>query len=99
MTTMKRDGMTQDAIRAQFNRQFLEMAGYTSVELDEMGDLSALTPADINKLVQEKSKRALGLNGNNQKVVPLEEVRAHIVEGWEYVRDLPPGNAIIKLPS
>lgn len=75
------------------------LAGYTVEELDCMGDLSKLTSADINKLVQDKSKRALGLNGNSQKVVSLEEVRAYITEGWEYVRELPPRDAIIKLPD
>ncbi|NWG37845.1 hypothetical protein [Nitrososphaera sp.] len=99
VTTTKREVMSQDLIRAQWNRQFLEMAGYSAQEIDAMGDLSSLTPAQINKLFQEKTKRNLGLNGNTQKVVPLEEVRTHIMDGWEYVRDLPPGDAIIKLPS
>ena len=98
LVTERRQAIGQDMVRAQFNRQFLEIAGYSEEELEGMDDLSALTSADITKLIQEKSKKALGLNGNSQKVVPIEEVKTRIAEGWEFVRDLPPNDAIIKLP-
>lgn len=98
VTTIRRDGLTQDAVRAQINRQFLEVAGYSPQELDAMGDLSALSPADVNKLYQERSKIALGLNGNNQKVVPIAQVKQWITEGWEYVTNLPTDEAVIRLP-
>lgn len=101
VTRTKQDGaLTQDMVRAQFNRQFLEVAGYSPEELDAMGEegLSALSPADINKLIQEKSRRALGLNGNSQKVVPITEVKQWITQGWEYVTNLPTEEAVIRLP-
>lgn len=98
LVTSTRKDVTIDAVKAQFNRQFLEIAGYTEQELDAMGDLSQLTPADINKMVQDKQKRALGLNGNSQKVIPMSELKQAIAEGWEYVRDLPTNEAIVKLP-
>lgn len=98
LVTTKRNDVTIDAVKAQFNRQFLEIAGYAGEELDAMGDLSGLTPADINKMVQDNSKQALGLNGNSQKVVPMVEVKQYIADGWEYVKELGRDEAIIKLP-
>lgn len=99
VTAVKRESVSMDTINATIRRGFLEMSGLSEEEIDKLGDLSKLTTEEIRDLVQRNSKRALGLNGNSQKVIPLEEVRAHIMEGWEYVRDLPPGDAIIKLPS
>lgn len=99
LVTSRKQTMSQDMVRAQFNRQFLEMAGYSGEELDCMGDLSKLTPTDINKLIQDKSKQGLGLNGNNQKVVPMQEVKQWITQGWEYVTQLPTNDAVIKLPG
>ncbi len=44
--------------------------------------------------------QALGLNGNSrQKIVPTNEVRNWILQGWEYVRELPTDEAIIRLPT
>lgn len=99
VTSIRREGVSQDAMKAQFNRQILEVWGYSTQELDTMGDLSTLSPADVNKLIQEKSKRALGLNGNNQKVVPIAEVKEWITQGWEYVTNLPTDEAVIRLPQ
>lgn len=97
VTSTKRDTAI-DAVKAQFNRQFLLIAGFSEQEADTLGDLSQLSPADISKLVQEKQKRALGLNGNTQKVVPIPEVKQYIMQGWEYVALLQ-DEAIIKLPA
>jgi hypothetical protein len=75
------------------------MAGYSEKEIGQFGDLSKLSAQDIQDLIQKKSMRALGLNGNGkQKVVPLAEVRNWIVEGWEYVSKLPSEEAVIRLP-
>jgi pyruvate-formate lyase len=97
VTSTKRDTAI-DAVKAQFNRQFLLIAGFSEQEADALGDLSQLTPADISKLVQDKQKKALGLNGNTQKVVPILEVKQYIMQGWEYVALLQ-DEAIIRLPA
>ena len=41
--------------------------------------------------------RDLGLNGNRQRVVKTSEVKKFIEEGWEYLSDLPSGEAIVRL--
>jgi hypothetical protein len=91
--------MSQDAILATFNKQFLKLAGYSDEEIDKLGDLSKLSAEEIQQLIKQKSMQALGLNGNHQKVVPMNEVRNYIMQGWEYVTTLPTNEAIIRLPA
>jgi hypothetical protein len=100
-TSMNRDAeLTEDKITAQWHRQLLELAGLPLEEIDKLGDLGKFTSAEIGDLLSDKTKKSLGLNGaTTQKVVPLNEVEKYIVEGWEYVRDLPPNKAIIRLPK
>jgi hypothetical protein len=103
VTTTRREAMTEDAVRAQWNRQFLETMQFTEEEIGRIekdnGDLAKLTAADINNLIQERSKKALGLNGNSQKTVPINEVEHYISEGWEYVTRIPQNKVVIRLPT
>lgn len=99
VTVSKREAISAETINATIRRGFLEMSGMSEEEIEKLGDLSKLTTEEVRDLVKERSKTDLGLKGNSQKVVPLAEVRTYITDGWEYVRDLPPGDAIIKLPS
>ena len=99
LVTRKRETVSQDSVVATFNRQFLSMAGYGDDEIDKMGELSKLMPQQIQELIQKKSMTSLGLNGNSrQKIVPLDDVKTRVVEGWEFVQLLPNGEAVVKLP-
>ena len=64
-----------------------------------MGDLSQLSAEQMQDMVRKKSIEALGLNGNNQRVIPFLELRNYILQGWEYVTQLPNNEAIIRLPG
>jgi len=76
------------------------MAGYSDEELSQLGNIGELTPQQIQDLIQKKSMQALGLNGpSKQKIVPMDEVKNWIVQGWEFVTTLPTNEAIIKLPA
>lgn len=99
LVTFKKHDLSMDAVKAQFNRQFLEMAGYGEDEINKLGDLGRFTAEEVKKLLRESSKKELGLNGNSQKVVAVDRVESFIADGWEYVKDLPGGKAIIKLPN
>ncbi len=92
--------LSQDEVIATFNRQFLKIAGYTEEEIKVLGDLSKFSPKQLQELFNKKSMQSLGLNGNSrQKIVPTDEVRNWILQGWEYVRELPTDEAIIRLPN
>jgi hypothetical protein len=100
LVTSKRESVSQDLMVATFNRQFLTMAGYGEEEIEKMGDLSQLAPQQIQEMIQKKSMQSLGLNGNgHQKVVPIGDVKNWILEGWEFVQQLPDGEAVVKLPQ
>ena len=60
----------------RFNLQFLTIAGYSEKEISRFGDLLKLSDQNVQDLIQKKSMRAHGLNGNSrQKIVPLADVR------------------------
>jgi len=100
LVTTKKETLSQENIIATFNRQFLYISGYSDEEIDQLGDLSKFTPQRIQELIKKKSMEALGLSGNSrQRIVPLNEVRNWILQGWEYVTVLPTNEAIIKLPT
>jgi hypothetical protein len=100
LATTGRETVTKDTMVATFNQQFLVMAGYSQEEIAKIGDLSKIAPQEIQELIQKKSMRNLGLNGNgHQKVVPLGDVKNWILEGWEFVQQLPGGEAVVKLPD
>ena len=100
-TGKKKGGMTQDEVQAFINRKILSVARITQAEIDALGkDPSQLTDQEIDDLIQRKQKASLGLNGNgNHQVVPFKDVKNWIAQGWEYVRDFPPDEAIIGLPG
>ena len=75
----------------------LKMFGYTDEELAGLGDVAELGIDRLQELINEKTKRMLGLNGGTQKVVPVEELEGWIEQGWDYKRDLPNGKVVIGL--
>jgi hypothetical protein len=98
--TARRDSTNQETMMERFNRQLLAMAGYSEKEIGQFGDLSKLSTQDMQDLIQKKSMKVLGLNGNRrQRIVPMREVRLHVTEGWEYVTALPNDEAIVRLPE
>ena len=98
LMTTKREGVSKQDMVETFNSQFLRMAGYSDEELAKM-DLANVSTEQIQELIRNKSMEMLGLSGNHQKIVPLLELRNFIVQGWEFVRELPNNEAIIRLPN
>ena len=76
----------------------LQMTGYSEEEIEKLGDLSE-SPQDIQDLIKKKSMEALGLNGNKQKIVPMDQLKQYVIDGWEYVTRLPSNEAVIRLPA
>ena len=96
---LKKQGMSEGAVIATFNRQYLVMAGYSEEEVSELGDLSQLNVEQVQELIRQKQMQSLGLNGNHQKIVGMSEVENWVTQGWDFVTPLPDGKAIIKLPT
>jgi PAS domain-containing protein len=98
-TTRRKEEVTKETVVQTFNRQFLQMAGYSEDEIDKLGDLSQKSPQDIQDLIKKRSMEALGLNGNKQRIVAMDEVKNYVVQGWEFVTTLPSNEAVIRLPT
>ncbi len=98
-TAGKKESVTKEDMVNEFNKQFLKLSGYKDEEIGKLGDLSQISTEQLQDMIRKKSMEALGLNGNHQKIVPLLELRNYILGGWEYVRDLPNDEAVIRLPN
>lgn len=57
-----------DSVRAQMNSQFLMVAGYTKEEIDALPNPSAMTSEEMEKLMQDKQRRKMGLNGKARRL-------------------------------
>ena len=98
-TAGRKESVTKEDMVSEFNKQFLRLSGYKDEEIAKLGDLSQMSSEQLQDMIRKKSMEALGLNGNHQKIVPLLELRDYILGGWEYVRELPNNEAVIRLPN
>jgi len=97
LVTFMKETFTKEDMVSEFNRQFLRMSGYTDAEIDKI-DPKTISTDQMQDLIRKKAMSVLGIGTNGQKVVPLFELRNYIVQGWEYVTQLPNNEAIIRLP-
>lgn len=85
-------------LKTELKREILlNVAGYKQEEVDKLG-LLTIKDEDFQKLVRERLLGAMANNGNKQRVVPVGQVSDLISKGWEYVAQLPTGEAVVKLP-
>jgi hypothetical protein len=95
-TRTKKEEATEDRILATINRRILQWYGYSDEEIGKLGDLSQLTKEQMQDLIDKKSAPALeGL----QKIVPMEEVKKWVIQGWLFIQALPGNEAVIRRPS
>ncbi len=90
LTTRTRKQEANDQVLAVINRRFLSWAGYSDEEIEKQGDLSNLTEQQVQELINEKSAESL------QKIVPMDEVKKWITQGWLFVQTLPSKEAVIR---
>jgi hypothetical protein len=93
----KTESATEDQIKRAFKEQFLLMSGYSKDEIDDM-DVNGLSNEELQNIVRQKLLGMMSNNGSRQKVIPMDEVRQYICQGYEYVASLPAGEAIVKVP-
>jgi integrase len=98
LSTQKNQGSGGESMKDQLKKELLLVSGFKQEEVDKL-DLSSMEDEEFRKLARERLLGAMANNGNRQKVVPVGEVRDLIPQGWEYVAQLPTGEAIVRLPS
>jgi Cu/Zn superoxide dismutase len=94
----EKGGVSAESVKDELKKQLLLVAGFKDEEISKM-NLSETSDEEFQKMVREKLLGVMANNGNRQKVVPLGEVKELIPQGWEYVAQLPTGEAIVKLPT
>ena len=82
----------------QLQRFFLKVFGMTQEELEDL-NLHEIKPEEMHDIMKKKFIQMMTGNGGTQKVVLMSEIEQYITDGWEFVKDLPPDKAIIKVPS
>jgi hypothetical protein len=88
---------SDERIRDEFKRQLLLVAGFKQDEVDKM-DLSTIDDESFQKMVRNRLLGAMANNGARQKIIHLDDIDAHIAQGWEYVASLPNDRAIVRIP-
>ena len=93
----KAESATEGQIKRTFNEQFLMMSGYSREEIEKM-NLDELSNEELQNIVRQKLLGVMSNNGSRQKVIPIQDVKSYIGQGYEYVAFLPEGEAIVKVP-
>ena len=97
LVTVAQPTVSKEEVISTARIEALRMFGYNDQELQELGDITQITPEKLQQLIHQKSMQMLGLKQGTQKVVPLSELEHWIEQGWDYKRDLPNDKAVIGL--
>jgi hypothetical protein len=97
LETSKSSKSSADEARQAVRKAMLQDAGFSDEEIAKL-DLSQMTSGEFQNHVRQRLFGALTDNGNRQKVVPVDEVKNFIAQGYEYQAILGNGEAIVKLP-
>ena len=97
LTTEKQQGVSQENLKAVMREQLLLAAGVTD---EEIGKLSPdkMSNEEFQDLLRRRLLGVMTNNGNRQKVIPADELKLHINQGWEYVAQLPDSEIVVRLP-
>ena len=97
LLSTKAESASEEQIKKTMREQFLLVAGFKKEELEKM-NLGEMTDEELQNAVRQRLVGMMTGNGSRQKVVPVQEVRSYIGQGYEYVASLPDGGAIVKVP-
>ena len=97
LLSTKAESASEEQIKRTMREQFLIVAGFKKEEVEKM-NLGEMTDEDLQDLVRKRFVGMMTDNGSRQKVVPVQEVKSYIGQGFEYVASLPNDEAIVKVP-
>jgi hypothetical protein len=91
---------TQDETLVKVRVPLLRFSKYTDEEIRQLGDISAIPEIRFQALLSKRQSESMGLHPQgSQKVVQLNEVESYVLQGWEFVTQLPGGKAVIRRPN
>ncbi len=97
LLSTKAETASEEQIKKTMREQFLIVAGFKKEELEKM-NLGEMSDEELQNAVRQRLVGMMTGNGSRQKVVPIQDVRTFIGQGYEYVASLPDGGAIVKIP-
>jgi integrase len=95
LQTVKSDMVDEDRLQNALRRQLLLVAGFNGDEIDEL-DLN-MDDTEFQETVWKRLVGSVVNNGNNQRVVGVDDVEMFIGKGWDFVAKLTDEKAIIKI--
>ncbi len=97
LLSTKAESASEEQIKKTFKEQFLLVAGFTKDDVEKM-NLDEMSEEELQNAVRQRLVGMMTNNGSRQKVIPVQEVKSYIGQGYEYVASLPEGEAIVKVP-
>jgi hypothetical protein len=85
----------EDRLQNALRRQLLLVAGFSGDEIDEM-DLT-MEDSEFQKIVRKRLVGSIVNNGNNQRVVSIDEVDDYLIRGWSFVAKLSDEKAVLTI--
>ncbi len=97
LLSTKAESASEEQIKKTMREQFLVVAGFKKEEVEKMS-LEEMSDEELQNAVRQRLVGMMTGNGSRQKVIPIQEVRSFIGQGYEYVASLPDGGAIVRVP-
>jgi hypothetical protein len=97
LLSTKAESASEEQIKKALREQFLAVAGFKKDEVEKMS-VGEMSDEELQNAVRQRLVGMMTGNGSRQKVIPIQEVRSFIGQGYEYVASLPDGGAIVKVP-
>ena len=88
--------LSKEEVKQTVKEEFLSLAGIKPEQMEDM-DVASMSKDELLKLVRDKLLGSMVNNGNKQRVVPINEVKSFISQGFEYVAALSDGDAIVRI--
>jgi integrase len=92
----RKSEVSDDRLHDALRRQLLLVAGFNGDEIDglDMG----MSDEEFQETVRRKLLGSMVNNGNNQRVVSIDDVEMFLGRGWNFVAKLTDEKAILRLP-
>ena len=87
--------VSEDRLQNALRRQLLLVAGFDGNEIDSL-DIG-MSDEEFQETVRRRLVGSMVNNGNNQRVVHINDVEDFLERGWDFVAKLSDEKAIIKI--
>jgi hypothetical protein len=87
--------VSEDKLKNALRRQLLLVAGFDGDEIDSLD--SEMSDEEFQETIRKRLLGSLVNNGNNQRVVSIDDIEDYLGQGWSFVAKLNEEKAILKI--